>query len=115
MGNTCYYGLTREACQREDFVNISCCSPSSQFGSYLSVSGYSLSQQWTCGETEQSVKEPCGGECPRSTDQGYYIGSRQSGALSLVGKIEIVLELVESFLELKYFHGIATPALLGGA
>ena len=39
---------------------------------------------------------------------GYY----QSGALSLVGRIEIVLSLVESFIELKYFHDVATPALL---
>ena len=66
VGNTCYYGLTREDCEREDFANISCCS--------LSVR--SLPQQWTCGQGEQSVKEPCGGECPRSTEQGYYIGSR---------------------------------------
>ena len=28
---------------------------------------------------------------------------RQSGALSLVGRVEIVLSLVESFIELKYF------------
>ena len=74
VGNTCYYGLTREDCEREDFANISCCSPSSGFGNSLSVR--SLPQQWTCGEREQSVKEPCGGECPRSTEQGYYIGSR---------------------------------------
>ena len=66
MGNTCYYGLTRQDCEREDFANISCCS--------LSVR--SLPQQWTCGEREQSVKEPCGGKCPRSTEKGYYIGSR---------------------------------------
>ena len=38
--------------------------------------------------------------------------SRQSGALSLVGRVEIVLSLVESFIELKYFHDVATPALL---
>ena len=37
---------------------------------------------------------------------------RQSGALSLVGRVEIVLSLVESFIELKYFHDVATPALL---
>ena len=36
----------------------------------------------------------------------------QSGALSLVGIVEIVLSLVESFIELKYFHDVATPALL---
>ena len=36
----------------------------------------------------------------------------QSGALSLVGRVEIVLSLVESFIELKYFHDVATPALL---
>ena len=28
----------------------------------------------------------------------------QSGALSLVGRVEIVLLLVETFIELKYFH-----------
>ena len=66
VDNTCYYGLTRQDCEREDFVNISCCS--------LSVR--SLPQQWSCGETEQSVKEPCGGECPRSSEQGYYISSK---------------------------------------
>ena len=69
VGNTCYYGLTRQDCEREDFFNISCCSSSS-------LSRIILPQRWTCGEREQSVKEPCGGECPRSTDQGYYIGSR---------------------------------------
>ena len=32
----------------------------------------------------------------------------QSGALSLlVGIVEILLSLVESFIELKYFHGVA--------
>ena len=36
----------------------------------------------------------------------------QSGALSLVGIVEIVLSLVEIFIELKYFHDVATPALL---
>ena len=36
----------------------------------------------------------------------------QSGALSLVGIVEIVLSLVQSFTELKYFHSVATPALL---
>ena len=36
----------------------------------------------------------------------------QSGALSLVGRVEIVLSLVGSFIELKYFHDVATPALL---
>ena len=36
----------------------------------------------------------------------------QSGALSLVGIVEILLSLVESFIELKYFHIVATPALL---
>ena len=37
----------------------------------------------------------------------------QSGALSLlVGIIEIVLSLVEDFIELKYFHDVATPAPL---
>ena len=35
----------------------------------------------------------------------------QSGALSLVGRVEIVLSLVETFIELKYFHDVATPAL----
>ena len=35
----------------------------------------------------------------------------QSGALSLVGIVEIELSLVESFMELKYFHDVATPAL----
>ena len=38
--------------------------------------------------------------------------THQSGALSLVGIVEIVLSLVESFIELKYFHDVATPALL---
>ena len=38
--------------------------------------------------------------------------SYQSGALSLVGLVEIVLSLVETFIELKYFHDVATPALL---
>ena len=36
----------------------------------------------------------------------------QSGALSLVGRVEIVLSLVESFIEIKYMHDVATPALL---
>ena len=36
----------------------------------------------------------------------------QSGALSLVGRVEIVLSLVENFKELKYFHVVAPPALL---
>ena len=36
----------------------------------------------------------------------------QSGALSLVGIVKIVLSLVESFKEMKYFHDVATPALL---
>ena len=39
-------------------------------------------------------------------------GVRQSGALSLVEIIETWLSLVESFIELKYFHGVAMPALL---
>jgi len=30
----------------------------------------------------------------------------------LVGRVEIVFSLGESFIELKYFHGVATPALL---
>ena len=33
--------------------------------------------------------------------------AQQSGALSLVGRVEIVLSLVESFIELKYFHHVA--------
>ena len=33
----------------------------------------------------------------------------QGGALSLVGIVEIMLSLVESFIELKYFHNVATP------
>ena len=36
----------------------------------------------------------------------------QSGALSLVDIVEIVILLVESFIELKYFHGVPTLALL---
>ena len=36
---------------------------------------------------------------------------QQSGALSLVGRVEILLSLVQSFIELKYFHDVATPAL----
>ena len=37
----------------------------------------------------------------------------QSGALSLVGRVEILLSLlVETLRELKYFHDVATPALL---
>ena len=36
----------------------------------------------------------------------------QSGALSLVEIVEILLSLVESFVQLKYFHDVATPALL---
>ena len=39
------------------------------------------------------------------------ISRTQSGALSLVGIVEIVLSLVERFTELKYFHDVATPAL----
>ena len=39
-------------------------------------------------------------------------GPTQSGALSLVGIVEAWLSLVESFIELKYFHDVATPALL---
>ena len=39
------------------------------------------------------------------------LGGCQSGPLSLVGIVEIVLSLVESFIELKYFHNVATPAL----
>ena len=31
---------------------------------------------------------------------------------TLTGIVEIWLSLVESFIELKYFHGVATPALL---
>ena len=38
--------------------------------------------------------------------------SNQSGALSLVGRVEILLSSVESFIELKYFHDVAMPALL---
>ena len=30
----------------------------------------------------------------------------------MVGRVEIVLSLVESFIELKYFHDVAMPALL---
>ena len=30
----------------------------------------------------------------------------------MVGIVEIVLSLVENFIELKYFHDVATPALL---
>ena len=30
----------------------------------------------------------------------------------MVGRVEIVLSLVETFIELNYFHGVATPALL---
>ena len=37
----------------------------------------------------------------------------------MVGRVQIVLSLVETFIELKYFHDVATPALLfhkeGGA
>ena len=36
---------------------------------------------------------------------------RPSGALSLVGIVEIVLSLVERFIELKYFHD--APVLYG--
>ena len=36
----------------------------------------------------------------------------QSGALSLVQRVEAWLSLVQSFIELKYFHDVATPALL---
>ena len=36
----------------------------------------------------------------------------QSGAFSLVRIVEIVLSLVESFIELDYFHSVAMPALL---
>ena len=46
--------------------------------------------------------------------QGYHDGQMtpwQRGALSLVGIVEILLSLVESFIELKYFHNVATPAL----
>ena len=48
------------------------------------------------------------------TDHHWRRGStiNQSGALSLVGRVEILLSLVESFIQLKYFHGVATPALL---
>ena len=34
----------------------------------------------------------------------------QSGALSLVGRVEIALSLVETFIELNYFHDVAMPA-----
>ena len=68
VGNTCYYGLTRQDCEREDFLNISCCSSSS-------LSRRIHPQRWRCGERGQSVKEPCSGECPPSTDKGYFIGS----------------------------------------
>ena len=68
VGDTCYYGLTRQDCEREDFLNISCCSSSS-------LSRRSLPQRWSCGEREQSVKEPCSGECPRSFEKDYFIGS----------------------------------------
>ena len=30
----------------------------------------------------------------------------------MVGRVEILLSLVESFIELKYLHSVATPALL---
>ena len=30
----------------------------------------------------------------------------------MVGRLEILLSLVETFIELKYFHDVATPALL---
>ena len=43
---------------------------------------------------------------------GYLGCVDQTGALSLVGIVEIVLSLVESFIELKYFHDVATPAPL---
>ena len=43
---------------------------------------------------------------------GIVLVTEQSGALSLVGIVEIVLSLVETFIEMKYFHNDATPALL---
>ena len=36
----------------------------------------------------------------------------QSGPLSLVGIVEAWISLVDSFIELKYFHDVAPPALL---
>ena len=45
-------------------------------------------------------------------DKGSLCPPVQSGALSLVGIVEILLSLVESFIELKYFYSVATPALL---
>ena len=47
-----------------------------------------------------------------SSKQIFSEHSLQNGALSLVGIFEIVLSLVEIFMELKYFHDVATPALL---
>ena len=38
-----------------------------------------------------------------------HFSHHQSGALSLVGIAEIVLSLVETFIELKYFHDVAMP------
>ena len=50
---------------------------------------------------------------PRHVLQSSEVASvRQSGALSLVGRVEILLSLVETFIELKYFHDVAMPALL---
>ena len=41
---------------------------------------------------------------------GYLGCVDQSGALSLVGIVEIVFLLFERFIELKYFHDVAMPA-----
>ena len=43
----------------------------------------------------------------------HELTNNQSGALSVVGRLEIVLLflLVESFIELKYFHSIALRQL----
>ena len=38
----------------------------------------------------------------QSISRAICVAARQSGALSLVGRVEILLSLVESFIELKY-------------
>ena len=47
-----------------------------------------------------------------TTRKWNIFSNNQSGALSLVGIVEILLSLVVSFTELKYFQDVTTPALL---
>ena len=53
-------------------------------------------------------KTYCGCNADDVETDGIWCSTRQSEALSLVGIVEIVLSLVESFKVLKYFHRVAS-------